>query len=165
MTYYGITISCKSRDTAPDSLYLQDKGIIMRWLNRFSDHYVIVPEFADNGRLHYHGTVRINDMIKFYRSKYRIDRELGFVKVDRLNGFKNHLTWNIYIYKNYYKIRVVYELFIYKKLKKINKKDIILIEKLKKQNRVNIVDYYEYLLHKEWVERSNERKRIKNDRE
>ncbi len=151
MALYGITISCKNRDTAPDSLYLKDKGIVMKWLNRFSDHYIIVPEFTDNGRLHYHGTVKINDLVKFYRSKYRIDKELGFVKIDKLIGFKNHLTWTIYIYKNYGIIKDVYSLFMYKKIKrKRSNKDILIMDTLKKQNRLNIIAYFEYLQYKEW---------------
>ncbi len=150
MTFYGITISPKYRTIDPDILYNEDMRIIRRWMNRFSSHYVIVPEFAElTARLHYHGTVIIADMIKFYKTKYRIDKEIGFVKIDLLKTFKDHLRWNIYIYKNYWKTRDHYDLVIYGKVKRINKREHLLHLDLKRQNRLNIIDYFQYIVSKE----------------
>ncbi len=148
-TLYSITISAQYRIVHPHFLYNDDKLKIAKWLNRFSDHYIIVPEFSDNGRLHYHGLFNMCDKIKYYKSKYSIDKEIGFVKVERINDFKSHLRWLMYIYKNYYILKYEYPLFIYKKQKRDRIKTISCFNQLKKQNKINIIKYFEFLAYQE----------------
>ncbi len=147
--YYSITISAQYRTVHPDFLYNDDKLKLIKWLNRFSDHYIIVPEFSDNGRLHYHGVFKMCDKIKYYKSKYNIDKEIGFVKVEKINDFKSHLRWLTYIYKNYYIVKNDYPFFIYKKKKRENIKTINCFNKLKKQNKINIINYFKFLAYQE----------------
>ncbi len=148
-TLYSITISAQYRTVHPDFLYNDDKLKLVKWLNRFSDHYIIVPEFSDNGRLHYHGLFNMSDKIKYYKSKYSIDKEIGFVKVERINDFKSHLRWLMYIYKDYNILKDYYPLFIYKKTKRNNIKTLKCFNELKKQNKINIINYFKFLAFQE----------------
>ncbi len=144
-TLYSITISAQYRTVHPDFLYNDDKLKIIKWLNRFSDHYIIVPEFSENGRLHYHGLLRICDKIKYYKTKYFIDKEIGFVKVEKINDFKSHLRWLMYINKNYYILKDDYPLFYYNKPKRKRIKTINCFNQLRKQNKLNIINYFKFL--------------------
>lgn len=53
-----------------------------------------------NSRLHYHGIIEIDDLIKFHKTKYRIDKHIGFVKIDKLNTFIDKLKWLYYCKKD-----------------------------------------------------------------
>ncbi len=146
---YSITISPPASIIDPLILYDNHIKIIRRWLNSFSEYYEIVPEFDDNIRLHYHGVVNIKDEVKFYKTKYRIQRQIGFIKIKRLVLFIDHLRWSIYIHKNYYKIVNDFSRIIYKKKKRINYKKLKLLKKLKEEKQNNIINYIEYLYIKE----------------
>lgn len=75
---------------------------IRRWLNMVSNHYCIYPELADlTGRLHYHGVILINDMIKFKHIKTSIDKNIGWVKIDKLKTYGDHLRWLMYCMKEW----------------------------------------------------------------
>lgn len=102
---FAITISPPYRFSDPHALYFNDLLKIRRWVNRFSDHYAIWPEFTENARLHYHGVIKLRDPIKFYKTKYKFDKLLGFVKIDKLKTFKDHLRWLFYCQKDYHLIR------------------------------------------------------------
>lgn len=68
--------------------------------------FEIYPEFADNGRLHYHGIVHIKDPIKWYKHCLPTLNNLGFVVV------KNNINegWEEYIKKNWAITQRVFEL-------------------------------------------------------
>lgn len=79
---------------------------IVKCLNRFSHRYAIYPEYARNNRnegefrLHYHGTVEVDDFISFTKKNYLLEK-LGFVKWKKLNKVSDLLKWNIYCLKEY----------------------------------------------------------------
>lgn len=102
MPRYSVTISPPYRREDPKQLYEDDKIFIRRHLNKFSKDYCLYPEFSDKGsRLHYHGIVNVHDTVKMHRSKYRLDRHLGFSVFKRLNTFQQHLRALIYAMKEW----------------------------------------------------------------
>lgn len=107
---FSITISPPYRLIDPLYLYNDDLPILVRWFRRFSKHYILYTEFDDMSRIHYHGTIQIDDKIKFHRSKYRIHKSVGFVKVKLLKTPNDLLKWTFYCRKDYY---VNYKLFPY----------------------------------------------------
>lgn len=108
---------------------------ITKILNRFSKHYMLYPEFTHDARLHYHGIIRVDDKIKYYRTKHKLDR-IGFTKLDPFKTFKDKLRYLIYSLKNYCEIKELFDPIIYKSLRR-TKKSIIVQEKPK----VNILQY------------------------
>ncbi len=101
----AITISPPYRFSDPYGLYYSDILKIRRWINRFSDYYAIWPEFTTNARLHYHGVVRLVDPIKFYKTKYKFDKLVGYVQLDTFNTFADHLRWLCYCQKDFHLIQ------------------------------------------------------------
>lgn len=97
---YALTISPPSRLASPDFLYVEDRRFIMKWLNGFSHHYHVIPEFDMNARLHYHGIIRIDDKFKFNRTKSKMDSGLGFTKVSPLKTVGDHLKYLVYMNKS-----------------------------------------------------------------
>lgn len=75
---------------------------IRRWFNMFSNHYCLYPELADEtARLHYHGIVQINDMTKFKHIKTSIDKNLGWIKIEKFKNFRGKLGWLMYCQKEW----------------------------------------------------------------
>lgn len=116
MAQYAITISPLPRNyTSPIKLYYGDIYRIQRQLNKFSKHYCLYPELDINNRLHYHGIIHIDDMIKFRHIKHIMDKELGFIKIDKFKTFKDKLKYLIYSMKqwpennNYFQKPIIYE--------------------------------------------------------
>ena len=83
---YFITISEKRRKGNPKVLYEHDKYDIRRYLNRCSSHYCLYPEFDITSRLHYHGFIKINDMIKWHKQKHIVDSVLGYTKIVKIKN-------------------------------------------------------------------------------
>ncbi len=100
--HYSVTISPPYRKFDPVYLYNEDIPVITRWLHKFSKHYVIYPELDSGSRIHYHLSVWIHDMMKYHRTKYTMDRKVGFVKTKRLKTTYDLLRWHLYCTKDYY---------------------------------------------------------------
>lgn len=100
-TKYGVTISPVYRRRDPRFLYNEDMYLIRKYLNRFSRHYCLYPEFDDKSRLHYHGIIHVHDNLKFHRTKYLIDRDIGFSYFDKIGDFNHHLSILMYSMKNW----------------------------------------------------------------
>lgn len=62
-------------------IYDDDVNLIRRALNRSSNDYVIYPELDATGRLHYHGTVKVNNMVNWKSTTCGRLKTLGFIKV------------------------------------------------------------------------------------
>lgn len=101
MPNYFITISPPRRALAPSILYQQDIYVIRQYLNRCSDHYILYPEFSNKSRLHYHGIVRITDIIKWHKQKHQFDKVLGYTQIDLLKTHKDHLRSLVYSMKEW----------------------------------------------------------------
>lgn len=101
MPNYFITISPPYRAMNPSILYQQDIYIIRQYLNRCSDHYILYPEFSKQSRLHYHGIIRITDLIKWHKQKPMFDKVLGFSKIDLIKSHKEHLRSLVYSMKEW----------------------------------------------------------------
>lgn len=114
---YSITISLRPMAQNPLYIHRVMKRVLRRELNKMSKHYVLVPEFSDKGRLHYHGTIQITDKLKMYNNKYKLDR-LGFTKMDPLKTFKDHLRWTLYCRKNFGWMRAEYDIITYMRLRR-----------------------------------------------
>lgn len=116
---YSITISPPYRLFRPGELYEQDSYVLRRWLNKFSKHYCLYPEFDKHSRLHYHGIVKIDDLTKYHRTKYIIDKGLGFVRIDKLKTSIDHLRFLIYSMKEWAQNKETFKTpIIYKRLKR-----------------------------------------------
>lgn len=119
MPRYNVTISPPYRREDPQKLYESDKIYIRRHFNKFSNHYNIYPEFSPDSRLHYHGIVDVTDTTKMHRSKYKLDRELGYSMFKKINTFEQHLRSLIYAMKEWASNCLTFlKPIIYKKLRR-----------------------------------------------
>lgn len=117
--FFGITISPPPRpQLSPKFAYGDDKYRLERWLNSFSGHWILYPEFSRDSRLHYHGVVRVDDKIKLHKTKFRICRQIGFVKLDYLKTKVDHLRWLIYCQKEYVDTSRILTLFYRHRIKR-----------------------------------------------
>lgn len=99
--FMAITISPRRRQCSAQFAYDSDSYIIRKYLNKVSQHYIIVPEFDLQSRLHYHGVVVISDWIKWHKQVHRTLESLcGWIKLDKLKTHLDHLRWLCYIYKH-----------------------------------------------------------------
>lgn len=117
---FGITITPPFRGFNIKYLYDDDKYFLIRWLNKFSHHYILYPEIAEaTSRIHYHGVVQIHDMIKFHMSRGEVQRRgLGFVKISRFEEYINHLRYLVYCRKDGLFVGTEMTPIIYKNLKR-----------------------------------------------
>lgn len=99
-TYYSLTISPRYYKFNPRRLLKVQKEEIIRQLNKCSSYYCLYPEFDDVSRLHYHGVIKIKDMVKWHHIKYKVDK-VGFAKLKKMKGHKEHLRWLVYSMKNW----------------------------------------------------------------
>lgn len=99
---YEITISPPHKpNVKPQFLFDDWKPELVKWLNSFSNHWILYPEFDSTGRLHFHGVFFMIDKIKFAKTRPIISRRIGFIKVGILKTFQNHLRYLIYCQKEY----------------------------------------------------------------
>lgn len=138
-TKYFITISPPYRAERPQSLYEQDRYIICKYLNQCSKYYCLYPEFSKDSRLHYHGIIRLDDPIKWYKNKHVIDKVLGWTKLIEIKSFKEHIRSLIYSQKNWASTRyLLEEPIIYRSLKR--RKSIQVAEDIKKKTIYDYLD-------------------------
>lgn len=73
--------------------------------------YIIFPEF-DNGRLHYHGIITVNNTqyIRFHKHAIHKLRGIGFVDISILLEFKNCLRQSVYMMKEWGFTKAVLEI-------------------------------------------------------
>lgn len=71
---------------------------LVRFLRRCSKRYMVYPEFTDMGRLHFHGLFYIHDKTAMLKGLPRLQK-LGFIKLDKIKTFGDHLRWVIYMSK------------------------------------------------------------------
>lgn len=101
--FFALTISPPQRPERSSFLFVDDVCSIRKCLNKASSHYMLVPEFTlEDARLHYHGVVRVDDPIKWFKSVRKNLNKIGFVKTVPINGNKSHLGWLCYCYKNWH---------------------------------------------------------------
>ncbi len=89
--------------------YREDMKYIRKIMKHTSKHYLFVPEFDAMDRLHYHGTVRVDDKVKWYKSTKRKFNNIGFSKIKLINDFYSHLRWNLYIHKDWWLNRQLFK--------------------------------------------------------
>lgn len=100
---YALTISPPENKYSIDFNYNSYQRIIVVELRKACKHFCIVPEFSETGRLHFHGIIRIDDEIKFYRRVNYILRNIGFVKLTKIKTFADHMRYMLYMYKEKYR--------------------------------------------------------------
>lgn len=120
---YAVTISPPKRECTKESyIFETDKSYIKRYLNKISSHYCLYPEYDLQGRLHYHGIITIKDWIKYHKQIHRlIQKNIGFIKLDKLLSFKDHLRYLIYAQKGFATARQIIDIkdpIIYSKIKR-----------------------------------------------
>lgn len=142
---YAITISPPHKPRI-NPLVLHDEYTqrLHRLFNKFSKHYALYPEFADgSNRLHYHGVFKIDDMIKYTRTKHEIDK-IGFVKAERFRSATDHLRYLVYSQKHYNEIKESYDIIVYKKNKRYKKYDNIVLSDLDNSKSKKISKFEQY---------------------
>lgn len=100
---YGITITFKSpleRDYKPFSQYNYSRVIVSRILGESCVDFRVMPEFTIQGRIHYHGILKIRNFAKWVRSTLPSLRTKGFVKIETFKEQLNHDRWVEYMYKS-----------------------------------------------------------------
>ncbi len=120
---YSITITPPYRLIDPLYLYNDDLPILVRWFRSFSKHYILYTEFDDTSRIHYHGTIQVHDLIKYHRTKYRIQKSIGFVKLKLLKTPLDLLRWTFYVRKDYYMNYKLFPFIIHHHKNKIKRVD------------------------------------------
>lgn len=122
-------------------LFFRDKQEIQTGLNRCSKHYFIYPEITLDGRLHYHGLIRIDDLIKWKRSTItHLRRQLGLVCIKPPN--KVNEGWLKYCNKEWEQTRQVLgieEIIYYQNLRNQPKPPTVETEKAATKT---LFDYY-----------------------
>lgn len=116
-TYYTITVSPSYKMIDPERLHAIYERLITKEINKFSNHWILYPEFDNKLRLHYHGLVVVNDKIKMYKTKHKLDK-IGHTKIDKPKDFKNRLTYLIYCQKQYAEIKSVYKPIMYQRMRR-----------------------------------------------
>lgn len=102
MKKYAITISPPYSKDRPSFKYNSDKPIIIKYLNKVSDYYILYPELSTDGRLHYHGIIQFRDMIKWYKStKHILSSLLGFICLKIIKTNIDNIKWIYYISKDW----------------------------------------------------------------
>ncbi len=86
-----------------------DLNYFRKVLRHTSKHFILVPEFDKMDRLHYHGVIRIDDKIKWYKSSKRKLELCGHTKIKLLTSFEDHLGWLLYIHKDWDINRGIFE--------------------------------------------------------
>lgn len=139
---YAITISPKYVDVDPKVLHSVYAQRIIKILNKVSRHYCLYPEFDDNSRLHYHGVVKIHDIIKWHHMKWRMD-QVGFTKVSIFNTFKDHLTYLIYCQKQWAQNAPTFKYpIMYRRARRLHPYRKELTLKKLPTKRKNILEYF-----------------------
>lgn len=100
-SYYALTVSPPRRDRSPEYLYNGDKPVLIRQLNRCSEHYILYPEFDPNGRLHYHGVVKLTSKMSWGFVKSTIESLIGFCCLKQIKTHGEHIGWLNYCRKDY----------------------------------------------------------------
>lgn len=138
--FWALTISPPMRTGKPTYHYVSDRNIMTHYLNTYSDHYIMYPEFTNDGRLHYHGIVYIKDKYKFYHTKHYMEH-IGFSMWKPLKTHKDHMTWLIYCLKERYFCRlkpIIYDKSVKRKQYTQEdfetKEDIIVNDNIEKYN-------------------------------
>lgn len=114
-TYQKIAITISPPDRTGkynrlEGIYRADKYDLNRKLRLCSKYFILYPETDLQGRLHYHGILKIDDHIKFYKKVLPyIKHSLGFVMLKPLKNHKDNMNWLIYSMKNWPSMR---DLFI-----------------------------------------------------
>lgn len=139
-SYYALTISPPVREKSPRYLYNGDKPILIRQLNRCSDHYILYPEFDPKGRLHYHGVVRLTSKTSWGFVKSTIQSMIGFSCLKQIKTHGEHIGWLNYCRKEYDAVKL--EPIMFKKLPKGRQR----LEQSKVEPRKirTIIDYLEH---------------------
>lgn len=114
--FYAITISPPKYNGNPTYAYNDQLYYIRRWMNKFSNHWLLYPEFDLNSRLHWHGVVQIHDKTKFHKTRHQFQKMVGFVKVDVLVTAMDHIRFLQYCKKEYGQCYL--EVVWYQKLKR-----------------------------------------------
>lgn len=106
--FYALTISPPQRPERSSFLFVDDICSIRKVLNKVSHHYMLVPEYTfEDARLHYHGVVRVDDPIKWFKSSRKALNKIGFIKTVPIQGKNAHLGWLCYCYKNWHLAKAV----------------------------------------------------------
>lgn len=100
-TTYAITLSPPFVANRPDWLWQEYRPIIDELIRPLCKSYIMYTEFSNEGRMHFHGVLHGYDKIKYYRTKYKIHRAIGFSCIKPLISFKDKLQWMLYCQKGY----------------------------------------------------------------
>lgn len=66
----------------PQVAYWEQRRLIHRLLQRCSKEFKMIPEFSDNGHLHWHGYLYLHDTHKWFMQVLpTISKRIGFIKV------------------------------------------------------------------------------------
>lgn len=92
-----------------EGIYKMDKFSLNKKLRNCSKYFILFPEVDLQGRLHYHGVIKIDDQTKWYKSVLPYIRgTLGFVLLKPLKTTTDMLKWNIYSMKNWASMKDIF---------------------------------------------------------
>lgn len=96
---HGITITFNKPlelTMSPRAQYNYTRVILSKLLNFSTFDFILMPEFTLQGRIHYHGILKIKNFAKWVKDTLPSLRRIGFIKLE------NKITpkWNQYIYKS-----------------------------------------------------------------
>jgi len=101
---YAITITLKDywiKDKDVSQAFFILKNKIIRILRRCSKCFTIVAELSPlTSRLHFHGTLTIDDFVKWHKSSLNALRRLGHICVKKIKSMVKLMDWTEYITKD-----------------------------------------------------------------
>lgn len=86
----------------PYMLY-EDKILqLHKLLSKSCESFMIYPEYQQyTSRLHFHGVIKVKDMIKWHKSTRRQLSRMGFVHCKGLITHEDRLKWSVYMKKEF----------------------------------------------------------------
>lgn len=88
-----ITFSDVPHNMSAKAQFKNTYKVVLKILEE-STEYSIYPEWrTTNNSIHYHGTIKIKDKIKWHKSTYRKLSRLGFIKIKKVDELKGWLKY------------------------------------------------------------------------
>lgn len=100
---YGITITFRKPlelTNKPFSQFNYTRIIVSKILGMSCIDFRCMPEFTVQGRIHYHGILKIRNFSKWVKSTLPSLRKLGYVKIETFKESINKQRWEEYMYKS-----------------------------------------------------------------
>lgn len=101
--FWAFTLSPPSSYYVTPYMLYEDKILkLHKLLSKSCESFMIYPEYQQyTSRLHFHGVIKVKDIIKWHKSTRRHLSRMGFVHCKGLVTHDDRLRWSIYMQKEF----------------------------------------------------------------